>query len=264
MRVQDCADEFDIDGDHPEIDWSDGDPQSRMILQQIRFQGLVGSWDKRIQDYGSAKFCKPRSAVHHLDMAIQECAEAWDMVEGGWKHHKTNPDECDRGELLMELVDVAHFLVNAYIFMGGQPEKQMVAAAVGRSREELRLPEFGLDHAWMLGHRSYEGNGGTITALYGHGRGAHGQEWEAAVATRINYLRMKITEVSESIRYQMRKMNLIINGKTFPPASGYVYVETFPWLCGAVEAIPGSSLDTFYAAFMHKNDINFQRQRRNY
>jgi hypothetical protein len=45
-----------------------------------------------------------------------------------------------------------------------------------------------------------------------------------------------------------------------PPAPGFIYIETFPWLMAAAQAIPGVEVGTFYRAFCHKNDINVARQ----
>lgn len=259
MRVQECAQGFEVLTELPK------DPQGDMIKRQREFQKLVGGWSDKLKDYGAETFCLPQRALHHLDMGIQECSEAWDLVEGGWKHHKRNPDPPDAAELLMELVDVAHFIFNAYLFMGGQPEQVMVAASVGRSREQLRYPEIGLDEVWTFGEMSWERNGGKLRAVYGHGEGSHGLDWEKEAATRINYLRTRMVETASSIRYGLEQLSAAKRKPNeFPAGSGYVYIELMPWLTGALQAIPGCDQATFYSAFVHKNDINFKRQERNY
>lgn len=259
MKFQGCAEGFEILEKIPD------DPQSDMMLRQVAFQSLVGTWDDRLKDFGGRTYCLPMTVLHNLDMASQECSEAWDMVEGGWKQHKTQPTRADPAELFMELIDVAHFIFNAYLFMGGQPEKELVAAAVGRSKQELRLPEIGLDEAWHLASRSYERNGGRIEALYGYGSRSHGQAWEKAVATRINYLRHKIMKAADTIRLGLGRLS--VEERTpqkFPPSSGYIYIELMPWVYGAAQAIPDCDAQAFYSAFCHKNAINFERQDQGY
>lgn len=260
MKTAICAEGFEILEELPQ-----GCLQSDMMKRQRRFQDRLGKLDVRLKDYGAKTFCLPYVVLHNLDMGIQECGEAWDMVEGGWKHHKTQPQAADPDELLMELIDVAHFAINAYLFMGGQYEPEMVAAAVGRSRQEIKLPRIDFEAAWGFGERSWKAHGSKLEALYGHGRGAHGQDWEKTAATRINYLREKMTEVAMTMRNGMKDMSASQRTpENFPAASGYVFIEIFPWLYGAAQAIPGCTKEVFYSAFVHKNDINFARQDRGY
>jgi hypothetical protein len=192
-------------------------------------------------------------------MGGQECSEAWDMVEGGWKHHKTNPHDPDKLELMMELVDIMCFALNTYIYMGGQPESELVAAAVARSKEQMRYPKIGLDEAWVIGASSWERNGPKMRALYDHGRGSHGREWTKEAATRINFLRAQFFDSAATIRYGLSRMTKA-ERETFPPASGYVYIQLVPWICGAVQAIPGMGLQDLYSAFVKKDQINNERQ----
>ena len=261
MKVSICAENF-------ELIAMPNDPQGDMIGRQKKFQQRVGSYDDNLKDYGpltGETYCLPMKVLHHLDMASQEVSEAWDMVEGGWKHHKTKPTPCDPDELLMELVDVLHFVYNAYLFMGGSPEEQLVAASVGRSKQEFRLPVVGFDDVWAMGERSWKRNGGRINALYGHGSGAHGPEWEKEVATRLNYLHSKIAQTTMTIRGGLEKMNARQRQpENFPSASGYVYIEIMPWLMTCFQAIPGCTQEMVYSAFVWKNDINHARQNDGY
>jgi hypothetical protein len=249
-----------LGGGFPIVDSAENCLQD-MIERQIKFQKHINKWDDRLRDFGRETFCLPNVALHHLDMGAQECSEAWDMLEGGWKHHKCKPNKTDRTELMLELVDVAHFLINAYLFMGGQSDKHLVAAAVGRSRESLKLPYIDFQYVWDLGGRSWVGNKAKIEALYSHGEGAHGEDWEKVAATSVNYLRSKINTVSDAIRHGLSELpRAKRQHDTFPPASGFVFIETMPWLCVAVQCLPDSTVEEFYSAFIHKNDINFQRQ----
>ena len=262
MKTAICADGFEVlKGD----DLPKRCLQQDMMDRQRAFQVRLGKYDERLKDFGAETFCLPYVVLHNLDMGIQECGEAWDMVEGGWKHHKTKPTAADPDELLMELVDVAHFAINAYLFMGGQTEPVLVAASVGRSRQELRLPSISFEDAWGFGERSWGRHGSKLEALYGHGRGSHGQDWEKIAATRINYLREKMCEVALTMRNGMKDMSASQRTpKNFPAASGYVFIEIFPWLYGAAQAIPGCTREVFYSAFVHKNNINHARQDRGY
>lgn len=261
MKVSECGTEFDLEN-CPSI--GDFDAQGRMIKRQIDFQTLIGGYDPRLKDFGSKTYCQPFKAMHHLDMAVQETSEAWDMVEGGWKHHKTKPEPPDVVELLMELVDVYHFVINAYLFMGGQPEAEMVAAAVNRGNTGIHLQSMEMDYFWELGKRLYQARHAQLHRLFGYGEGAHGQPWEAEVAMRINFTRVQLTDVIGALRSQMEAFDLKVNGFKFPAASGFVYHSVVPPLFGAAAAIPGVRQEQFFHAFMHKNQINFDRQKSKY
>jgi|9_EtaG_2_1085328.scaffolds.fasta_scaffold00002_37 hypothetical protein len=262
MKVQNCADEFSIDTEFDELDWSI-DHQAKIIKRQMDFQTLVGSYDSRLKDFGKKTFCLPRRVIHHLDMGVQEASEAWDMVEGGWKHHKSNPVQADKDELLMELVDVMHFVVNAYLFMGGQPERELVAK-VTASAMQVQVPAFGLDFAWALAERNGQGPNLAIYSMFSHADGAHGEDWEKKVAARINYLRQLLVDTAAAIRQQILVSNGAVNPHKFPPGSGFIYFTLMPEICACAQAIPGVKLDHLYYAFMHKNDINFKRQKDGY
>lgn len=261
MRIQECEDGFQFfeeAGFKPPRDC-----QADMINRQIKFQRLIGTWDDRLKDYGTDPFCAPRTVLHHLDMAVQECSEAWDMLEGGWKGHKRHPDPVNRTELLMELVDVAHFLINAYVFMGGQAESEMVAKSVGRSKSHIALPSISLEDVWRFGEKGWAGNSKLFEVGYSYADVSHGEPWVKEAATRVNYLRSQIFKTADTIRYGYMNATPAAR-ETFPAASGYVYIETMPWLYAAVQAVPGVTTETFYRAFVHKNDINFKRQERGY
>ena len=232
------------------------DPQSDMVLRCRRFQESIGKWDGRITAYGAMPFCRPDLMLHHLDMGIQEASEAWDMLEGGWKHHKTKPKPADEFEVLSELVDVAHFVFNAYLYAGGEPDADSVAVLAARSKQELKLPTIGIEEVWGIGVRSWDRKGHRLRAMYGHGDGAHGADWEKETATRVNYLRSKIFEVASTVRFGMDQASGPI-----PTAPGYIYIEIVPWLVGAAAAIPSCDRwEVFYSAFVSKNEINFKRQ----
>lgn len=265
MDVQECGIGFELI-DMPE------DPQGDLMRRQIEFQERIGQWNPRLKDFGKEHFCLPKRLLHHLDMCVQECSEAWDMVEGGWKSHKTNPTEPDPVEVLMELVDVWHFAINAYLFLGGQPEQELVAAACGRSPSQMRYPRVGLDEMWTLGEMSWERHGPRLAGLYGHSGGAHGTDWEKQAATRINYLRSQVMKVAATTRSGLETMGVHPRQarNKFPAASGYLYTQVMPWLAAAFQALPELpgvgpvTQQVVYSAFVHKNDINHARQDKDY
>lgn len=253
MRVQKCAETaFAI------ID-CDCDPQQDMIQRQIEFQKRVGTWDDSIKDYGPNPKCDPRKVVWMLDLALQEASEAWDLVEGGWKGHKLNPDPMDDSEVLMELVDVAHYVWNAYAFAGGQPHPDLVAAAVCACRQNLQLPTLNMFLAWQKGTMLWSGgNSEDMEFKYGYHEWAHGTDAEKAVASRINCLRAQIAGVAETYRSSMVGFRDRLD--KYPVAPGFVFDEIVPHMYAAAAAIPGCDEQTFYSAFVHKNDINHGRQ----
>jgi hypothetical protein len=197
-------------------------------------------------------------------MARQECAEAWDMLEGGWKNHKRNPKPVDASELVMELVDVATFLGNAYGFMAGPADAELVAKAVSYSGSRVSMINLGLDEAWTIGARSWEVHGKKLRGLYGYHDQSFGEDWVKEVACRVNYLSSKISSAVEAIRTGMEQMPHTIDDGSFPAGSGFIYIETMPWLYGAVQAIPGIGQREFYSHFIRKADINLERQTRGY
>jgi hypothetical protein len=165
----------------------------------------------------------------------------------------------------MELIDVAHFAINAYIFMGGAPDEASLAHAVGQSRQEMKLDKINFDDAWGFGEKAWSSSGSEIEALYGYGAFAHGAKWEKDLATRLNYLREKMTSVGMTMRDGMKNMTKSQRApENFPAASGFVFIEIFPWLYAAAQAIPGCTKQVFYSAFVHKNDINHARQDNGY
>lgn len=240
------------------------DPQADMFARCVRFQRSLGHWDDRISDHPAHPFVDVRRALHHIDMARQECAEAWDMLEGGWKNHKRNPKPVDVPELVMELVDVATFLANAYGFMGGQSDAELVAVAASRSDERVKMTKLGMDEAWTIGERSWGRHGGKLRLLYGYGETSFGEDWVKECAARVNRLSYKIGEVAESIRTGMEQAPQTVADGSFPAASGFIYIETMPWLYAAVQAVPGVDQAVFYSHFVRKNEINFERQARSY
>lgn len=80
---------------------------SAMLQASIEFQQSLTAYSSNPRF-----FCRS----HMIEMGIQEASEAWDLLEGGWKHHKTNPKPTDWSELLMECVDVAVYLSNACFY----------------------------------------------------------------------------------------------------------------------------------------------------
>lgn len=236
------------------------DPQGTMINRCIKFQRSLGHYDDRLSDMPTRPFCMPKRVLHHLDMARHECAEAYDMLEGGWKHHKTKPKIPDMGEVAMELVDVGHFLFNAYAYMGGAGEAELVAAAVNRADDRIKVPKMTMDDAWSIGTRAFTKNGHVIEALYGYGDGAHGDASVKQMATRVNYLLSKISATAETVRVGIEQTS----GR-LPPASGFIYMETVPWLYACAALLPHEDPQRlFYSSFIRKNDINFERQQKGY
>lgn len=253
MNVQPCA------VDVVMLERLGSDPQADMIRRQLEFQVCqYGDRIRSFSDLPSAPLCDLTFVCHHLDMARHEACEAYDMLEGGWKHHKRKPREADSNEVLMELVDVAHFVFNAYIFMGGCPEAELVAACLNRSKNRLAAMRMGLLEAWSLGGRAWDAS--QNVKLWDHGAGAHGQDWEKRCAARVNFLISQIESACRTIRDGVAVK--AVSNTT--PASGFVYSEIIPWLYAACQAIPGTTELTFYSYFLHKNEINLRRQRGNY
>lgn len=252
MKVQECGGELTL------VELG-ADPQADMIRRCRRFQERVGAWDDSV----SMRTANVVRTLHHLDMGIQELSEAWDLLEGGWKHHKRNPDPPDADEILMELVDVAHFMYNAYLYMGGEAEQEVVAGLVARSNTQLHLPRIGMSEAWQLGDSSVKRDRNKIDKLYGHGSGAHGVDWEKESATLVNAFRAKMFSVTETIRGGLENLTPV-QVKNFPASSGFVYIELAPWLFACAASIPGCTEQVFYSAFVKKSDINFARQDRGY
>ncbi len=242
------------------------DPQSDMISRCIRFQTSLGHYDSRLSDLPPKTFCMPMVALHHLDMARQECAEAYDMLEGGWKNHKRNPTEPDQAEVLMELVDVLTLGFNAYAFMGGSAEAELVAASTNRSDQRIKMLHLGLSEVWTIGRRSYELHGPRLEKMYGYGATSFGSDWVKAVATRVNVLATKVASVAETLRSVIEQDPKGADDGTLIAASGFIYIEIVPWVMGAMQAIPmvGQDMSVAYSHFVRKNEINFERQTRGY
>lgn len=239
------------------------DPQEDMIRRQITFQRRLGRYDDRLSilhpEHSRFTHVPPQMIIHHLDMGLHEAHEAYDMLEGGWKHHKTNPKEPDLEEVLMELVDVMHFVINAYIFMGGQPTGRDVAAAVNVSRED-RTPymKIELSHVWSIGVGAWDKDAVALNNSYSHEDGAHGSDVTKQLATRVLRLIYAIQEVASTLR------QFPLEEGSVPRAPGFIYKSIVPWICAAAAAIPGMTHQLFYSAFVHKNDINHARQDNNY
>lgn len=253
MNVQPCAIGVDL------IDLVE-DPQAKMIHRQIEFQCSQYGAHRidKLSDLPSSPWCEPSLVCHHLDMARHEACEAYDMLEGGWKHHKRNPKPADANEVLMELIDVAHFVYNAYIFMGGCPEAQLVAMCLNRSKDRLAALRMGLAEAWHLSEQAWINS--PHVRLWSHSDGAHGDDWEKFCATRVNFLISQIEQTCRTIRDGIAAGHV----HQLTPASGFVYAEIVPWLYAAARSVPGTTEQVFYSYFMHKNNINLQRQLGNY
>lgn len=243
------------------------DPQADMIVRCHKFQELVGTWDHRIKGFGDKTWVRHDRAVHHIDMAVQECSEMWDMLEGGWKHHKKNPSKPDRDEVMLEAIDVLTFAYNAYLFMGGEPEAEVISKLVGRSPSiPIVPPEMDLDWSWSKWDPWFTGGGKRgLIALYGHGDGAHGETWVKECAAYTNAIRARIGAVAETIRGALMSMSREQRTpNVFPASPGYFYIEAVCSAVALVRAIPGSTQEELYAAFVKKNDINVQRQKDSY
>ena len=254
MKVQSCADGV-------ELLRLGRDPQGDMLKRCREFQRRVGTWDDRIHGFGRNAFALPMAALHHLDMGVQECSEAGDMIEGGWKGHKTEPRAMDADELLMELVDVAHFVFNAYLYMGGDHEDELVAAHANKSDERIKLIRLGLQSGWQMGERSWDRNGGALRRLFHYGHLSHGGDGEAEIACRINHLRHQICGAAATIRTGLETVG---RPEMLPVAPGFIYIEIVPWLYACAASIHGVDQQRFYSAFCWKNDINFRRQDEGY
>lgn len=241
------------------------DPQAEMIRRCIEFQRSLGHFNDKISDHPAHPFVDVRRAIHHIDMARQECAEAWDMLEGGWKNHKRNPKPVDAPELMMELVDITVFVLNAYAYMGGQEDAELVAASISRSTTLVGLSRLGLDECWDMGARRWDGpSGNKLRNLFGYASVSFGEDWVKECAARVNRLSYKISEVAETIRWGMEQHPQKMDDGSFPASSGFIYIEIVPWLLAAVQAVPDADQRVFYSYFMRKMEINFERQARSY
>lgn len=238
----------------PRDAWSD------MSLAQLKLQRDLSLWDDRVSRR-SPVFVMPRRVLHNLDCASQEASEAWDMLEGGWKHHKRNPERPDPGEVVLELVDVMAYVINAFLFMGGDTDAALVAKSISFSQEVSIIPlaaglEYGFDVP-KLGRLT-----DNVFKLYDHGQGAHGELWVKQCAAWVNFLRSQVFRVSDTIRHGIATVGE--DPREFPPAPGFVWWEIVPAICGAASAVPGIGPEEFYSAFMHKALINQRRREEGY
>jgi hypothetical protein len=240
------------------------DAQCRMMIRQREFQRSMERWDDRLSDRPPT-FCLPGRVLHSLDSAVQEASEAWDMLQGGWKHHRRNPPPVNRTELVLELVDVAAFLMNAYLFMGGQPEAEMIArVTVGTNvQKKIVVPAVTMEHVW---HRAVdERERKFVLALYSHGWGAHGDDWVKTCAAHVNFLRSQVSSAAEVVRRAMAGMTRAERSpEKFPANAGWLYAEVFPALYGAFASIPDCTPQEAYSAYVHKADVNDARQKAKY
>jgi hypothetical protein len=238
------------------------DPQADMIRRQRDFQIALGLWDPRVSGRAPT-FVLPGRCLHNLDCAVQEASEAWDMLEGGWKHHKRQPAACDRTELMLELVDVFAYLANAHLFMGGSIESELVAGDVLAAGARIMSLRADMDWAWSK-HENKE-FAKVTRALYDHGGRAHGEQWVKDVASWVNRLRAKIVAAGETLRFGLQQMSRAERApEAFPANPAFIYLELFPLLYAAVASVPGASQQEFYSAFVHKAEINIGRLRGGY
>lgn len=235
------------------------DPQCDMISRQQAFQRRLGIWDDRISSRFPT-FVLPGRAIHNLDCAVQEASEAWDMVEGGWKHHKKNPVPVDRTELLLELVDVASYVYNAHLCLGGRAEGELIAKDYAACREISIVPSRAdLDFFWNAA--GSEPVSKITRALYYHGKDAHGEGWVKDAAAWINRLRASIVDSATALRAGLQQMSRSQRApEAFPPGPGFIPDQVFTILYGAVRSLPDATMLEFYSAFVHKNEINNKRQ----
>jgi len=237
------------------------DAQQIMIDLQILFQRRLGKYDPRLSKLHPTEksFTDHKKVMHNLDMALHEAHEAYDMLEGGWKHHKKNPVEPDWDEVLMELVDVLHFLYNAYIFMGGMSSGEDVARSINACtnlNEPYRTIE--LRHVWPIGTTAWDKNRRNFVIKYDYGDGAYGSDATKECATRVLRLIYAIQETASTIK------DVVSASGFLSPASGFVYYDTVPWVMAAAASIPGCTPKHLYSAFLHKNNINNKRQDNSY
>lgn len=235
-----------------------GDPQGALLSRQREVQRRLGLWDERISPRGQT-YCLPGRVVHCLDCAVQEASEAWDMLEGGWKHHKQNPAEPSRHELVLELVDVMAYVMNAYLFMAGDSEQELVARLVGRSAGVKVVPiQMGLDYTWSFA--GGEAMQREVMGVFYHGTGAHGPDWVKRTAGWVNALRTRLVTTASALRHGMIQVGP--DGRrpeVFQPIPGAIYWELFPWVYGALKSVPGMGQAEYYSAHQHKLDIIFSR-----
>jgi hypothetical protein len=244
------------------------DAQADMVTRCKAFQTAVGTWDERIKAFGrSGTWTRYDRALHHLDMAVQECSEMWDQLEGGWKHHKRQPRPADRDEALLEAIDVLTFAINAYLYTGGESDAELVAALINRSATiAVAAPRCDLGWAWDRWGQFFSEKGSRgIIALYGHGDGAHGAQWEKTTAAFVNSVRSKISDAASTLRGALASMSREQRAfDKFPAAPGFIYMEAVVPAVALCRSVPDCTIEEMYSAFCHKNDINFERQSRGY
>jgi hypothetical protein len=243
MKVQTCAG---IEPVEPSATM-----QEDMLRDQIAFQRRLGILDEKLSPLHPAfgSYSDVSRAIHNLDMARHEASEAYDMLEGGWKHHKTQPGEVDAEELLLELIDVLKFVFNACLQLGIEPSAHGVAKVVSSSGER-KYVAIEWRHVWNTGAAAADADVNGIMSQYSHADGAHGPVWVKRTATRVNMLTSTIAAVADTLRKYLAS-----GGERVPGAAGYVYSEIVPWLCGAAASIPGVTPELFYAAMKHKTKI---------
>lgn len=199
-----------------------------MIEVQIAFQKRLGMFDGR---------CDRVRVIHSLDLALMEAAEAYDQLEGGWKHHKRNPKSPDWNEVAMELVDVACFVLNAAIYSGNDIVVNDLDA-IWRSSSSKRYA------------RSVE--------MYSHANGAYGDQDVKNTATAVRHMMAALVDYSEHIR---RTPDEWVMDERITNARLTTNMRN---IARAFQCIPNGAIDYFYSAFMHKARINHQRQDNGY
>lgn len=243
-----------------------------MLGAQIEFQKQVGTWDEKVSAFPGYTYIRWDRVLHHLDMAVQELSEAWDQVEGGWKHHKRSPRPPSREEVLMEIVDVLAFSLNAYAFSGGIPDSRYISAhflasdARDRSFDKIfALGDGDFSALWEFLCARRAKIDPTVAVLWGYGDGSHGEPWEKNIAGHINYNREAMTAIASTHRgFLLGASRAKRIYELFPPMPGYILQEAVLLTIQLGTAVPDITAAEFYSAFMRKVAINNARQSAKY
>lgn len=255
MNVQLCA-----DGGIPLVEIEPGFDVHEMVSIQHEFQRRLGKWDDRIYVPLPGQrinvlpmYSRQDVVLHSIDMAIQEASEAWDMLEGGWKHHKKNPKMPDINELIMEIVDVIAFSINAFLFSGGRSDRDLFKAQFN-VRTGMEIPTT-IQDIWKssVDHAARE-------AVYGHGDGAHGPDWVKTVAADVNAMRSDLFTLAATIRSARSTSRKMRDPQHFPSSPAAVYLGAVIPAIASASRIPGCDPEVLYCAFHHKVSINNSRQ----
>lgn len=241
-------------------------PTAVIVGNQAVFNARLGLPFPPTGGINRNQFANSRRAIlHNLDMAVQELSEAWDHLEGGWKHHKKTPRVPDQNEVLLELADVVLFLANVIGFAGSD-----VNAPPG-SMYDARTT-FVVPPDPILALAGFE----ELIKNYSHAEGAHGAPWEGKTAAVINGLRASVVTLSESLRNaglpdestpveHMTRVLDSVSAGVMNQINVCVYTAmTVPSLYELGKGARDACSEVFFNVICHKQRVNHRRQDKGY